>query len=161
MTASSEKTAKADSAAEPFDRSYMSMMVDHHFVGTKMAEACTGAGVRSEVRDRAERLRSDQTREIEQLRGWLRDWYGADEKPSVPERDRAMVRKLEGMSGKELEREFLTMMIDHHEMAIERARDAVARVEHDELRELSKEMIEKQTRENAEFKRLLESQPSS
>lgn len=134
-----------------FEHEYMTMLVEHHATAIELTDAVLERGERDDVREMAGRMRSDQASEIEQLRGWLRDWYGSDTEPRA---DESMLAGLDGRSGEELDREFLTRMARHHQQAIERGRDAVGRLEHEELRAMTEEMIEKQSRERDEMERM-------
>jgi len=52
-------------------------MIPHHESAIEMAQVALAESGNSAVRDLAGRIVDDQTREIEQMRGWLEEWYPA------------------------------------------------------------------------------------
>jgi uncharacterized protein (DUF305 family) len=161
---SSPSRAQTSGAAQPsegaggapgFERDYLEMMVDHHYMATRMAEACQTGGVRPELGKRADMMQAEQLREIGQMREWLRAWHDTDKSPELSDDDRSMIDRLERLSGDELEIEFISMMIDHHGTAIRKSEDAAGQFEHEELESFSRELIAKQGGERAEMQRWL------
>lgn len=160
MSAREAPAADKTTAARPtdrarFERDYLAMLVDHHLAAVEMAKACQTGGVRVELRDSARKMREEQLVEIARLREWLRQWHQVDKAPEMSAADWKMVEKLREKTGDPLEVEFLTMMIDHHGTAIEKSREAVDRVEHEEVREFSRTLAEKQSSEREELRRRL------
>jgi uncharacterized protein (DUF305 family) len=64
-----------------------------------------------------------------------------------------MSEQLEGLSGDDYDKAFIEMMIEHHEGAVSMAKLSDTRAEHDEVKQLSKDIIAAQEREIAEMKR--------
>lgn len=59
---------------EEFDKAFISGMIEHHTGAIDMAkEAQMNAG-RQEIKDMADDIISAQTKEIEQMRQWQKDW---------------------------------------------------------------------------------------
>lgn len=69
---------------------------------------------------------------------------------SMPSHGSAMV--LEGKTGDEYDKAFLSMMIDHHEGALEAARYSADRAAHTEIKQLSNEITSSQQREIEKMK---------
>jgi len=61
----------------PFDEAFINAMIPHHESAIEMAQVALAESGNSAVRDLAGRIVDDQTREIEQMRGWLEEWYPA------------------------------------------------------------------------------------
>ena len=59
----------------PFDEAFINAMIPHHESAIEMAQVALAESGNSAVRDLAGRILDDQTREIEQMRGWLEEWY--------------------------------------------------------------------------------------
>lgn len=57
-----------------FDRMWMTQLIDHHQQAIDMSTLALGNGVRNEIKGMAQRLISDQRKEQEQLRSWLKSW---------------------------------------------------------------------------------------
>jgi uncharacterized protein (DUF305 family) len=147
--------ARRPSDAPEFERDYLTMMVDHHFMATEMAKVCQAGGVRTELRDKARDMETAQLAEIRQLQDWLRDWHRTDKKPEMSADGREMLDKLKDTSGDALEMEFLTMMVEHHGVAIKKSKDATDKVEHDEVRAFSRTLVAEQSDERDQLRRWL------
>jgi uncharacterized protein (DUF305 family) len=80
------------------------------------------------------------------MKQWYRDWYGVDyeEKPGDYQ---PMMRELGGLSGAALDKRFLEDMIMHHMGAIMMARSVQPYIEHQEIADLAKAIIESQSAE--------------
>ena len=59
----------------PFDEAFINAMIPHHESAISMAQVALAESDNPAVRDLAGRIVDDQTREIEQMRGWLEEWY--------------------------------------------------------------------------------------
>src|SRR5215207_504655 len=59
----------------PFDEAFISAMIPHHESAIEMAQVALAESANPAIRDLAGRIVEDQTREIEQMRGWLEEWY--------------------------------------------------------------------------------------
>lgn len=64
------------------------------------------------------------------------------------------MQKLEAASGAEFDRTFLDVFMKHHQMAIDMAKDEVAKGSNAEVKKKAREIIAVQTKELAEMKRL-------
>jgi uncharacterized protein (DUF305 family) len=59
----------------PFDEAFINAMIPHHESAIEMAQVALAESDNPAVRDLAGQIVDDQTREIEQMRGWLEEWY--------------------------------------------------------------------------------------
>ncbi len=64
------------------------------------------------------------------------------------------IAKLQAATGKQFDRLFLDMMIPHHQMAIDMAKEATTKAEHAEIKEMARMTVMKQQGETAEMNRL-------
>lgn len=64
-----------------------------------------------------------------------------------------MSKQLEGLTGDDYDKAFIEMMIDHHEGAVAMAKLSDTRAKHDEVKQLSKDIIVAQEKEIAEMKK--------
>ncbi len=58
-----------------FEIAFMKMMVKHHAMAVDMARTCEGKATHEALKDRCRHMRSAQASEIEQMNGWLCQWY--------------------------------------------------------------------------------------
>jgi uncharacterized protein (DUF305 family) len=117
-------------------------MVAHH------EEAIDAAGElarsdRPEMRGLGRSIVEGQTAEVDQMRGWLEEWYpdtstSADYEP--------MMRDLEDLSGDQLDRVFLEDMIGHHMAAVMMSQQLVVRdlAEHGDVEDLARSISSSQ-----------------
>jgi uncharacterized protein (DUF305 family) len=59
----------------PFDEAFINAMIPHHESAIEMAQVALAESANPTIRDLAGWIVEDQTREIEQMRGWLEEWY--------------------------------------------------------------------------------------
>ena len=65
-------------SGDDFDREFMINLTLHHAMAVMMARPVAEHAPHAELRELAARMIADQTREINQMRSWLREWYGID-----------------------------------------------------------------------------------
>src|SRR5262245_19495505 len=65
-------------SGDDFDKAFLQQMTMHHGVAVMMARPAAANASRQELKDLARTIIDDQTREIAQMRGWAKDWYGLD-----------------------------------------------------------------------------------
>lgn len=152
-------TETSATAANPADRMFVMMMIPHHEQAIEMAEIVLSASdVSSEVADLAERIRAAQQPEIDTMEAWLDDWG----MPTMDDmhHDSGMlsedeVDELRSLEGLDLERLFLSGMIEHHEGAIDMAEDEIAAGVHPDVIALAQSIVVTQTAEIEEMRELL------
>ncbi|WP_369137879.1 DUF305 domain-containing protein [Modestobacter versicolor] len=154
------------SSANAADVTFAQQMTVHHEQAVEMAQLAADRSGSAEVRDLAARIEAAQGPEIETMAGWLDRWgtgaptsgtghggHGSGAMPggmSAAETDR-----LTGLSGGAFDREFLTLMIDHHEGAVDMARTEQAEGHDPDAVALAARVVADQTAEIAEMEELL------
>ena len=113
------------------DVSFAQDMIPHHRQATEMANMAESRTENPEIRELASKIIDAQQPEIDLMSGWLTSWdeevpeemSGMDHSSGMPgmmsSEDMAA---LEETSGDDFDQMFLTMMIEHHEGAIEMAK---------------------------------------
>jgi len=168
----------------PYDLRFIDEMTMHHAGAIMSSEAMISRSARPQLRDLNRRIQISQKRQIEQMRAWRKAWYpraaaapmggmnmtgmmGADGEMGMmggratggPGEDRMSGdrggRMPMQMGGDRADRMFLRMMIPHHQLAVEMSEDALDNAEHEELKDLAREIIKGQTAEIAEMERYL------
>lgn len=146
------------------DVSFAQEMIPHHQQATEMADLATSRTENAEVLDLAAQIKAAQQPEIDLMSGWLKDW---DEE--VPQGMSGMDGSMPGMmSGQEMsdlgdssdsafDQRFLTMMIEHHEGAIEMAETEEAKGEYANAVDLARRIQKEQAAEIITMTSLLRS----
>jgi uncharacterized protein (DUF305 family) len=77
-------------SGDEFDKAFLSQMVMHHGMAVMMARPVVANASHQELKDLAQAMIDDQTREIAQMRSWAKDWYGLDVPDHVAMMDQMM-----------------------------------------------------------------------
>lgn len=160
-----------DPAYNQADVEFAQQMIPHHRQAIEMAELAesrAGADVKSLAAD----IAAAQGPEIETMTGWLEQW-GEDVPSDMAGMDHDMggmdhgsmagmmsprqMANLEKSEGARFDKAFLTMMIAHHDGAIEMAEAEQSSGEYADAVELAEQIAEAQRREIAKMKKLLAS----
>ncbi|MGX1908009.1 DUF305 domain-containing protein [Streptomyces phaeochromogenes] len=170
MESDSSPTATASAKAgdhNDADVDFSKEMIQHHRQAVDMAELAADRASSEEVKDLATKVKGAQDPEIETMSGWLTSW-GED----VPEKmsgamDHDMssampgmmggkdMDKLEKASGAEFDTMFLTMMVEHHEGAVEMAETEKADGKYGPAMKLADAVMTAQTAEIKQMNKML------
>ncbi|GAB2943728.1 DUF305 domain-containing protein [Streptomyces heilongjiangensis] len=166
-SASAEGTAGAHNNQ---DVSFAQGMIPHHQQAIRMARMAGAQASSTEVKDLASRIEKAQAPEIETMSGWLKEW-GEEVPSSMPGMDHGMdhsgdsdtpgmmdtedMDELMDASGKGFDTMFLTMMIEHHEGAVEMATTEKERGQYGPAKKLADDIITAQNAEIEEMNQLL------
>ncbi|MFI6438363.1 DUF305 domain-containing protein [Streptomyces sp. NPDC050759] len=163
---SAEASAGAHNAQ---DVSFAQGMIPHHQQAIEMAGLADGRAASAQVKDLAARVEKAQGPEISTMTGWLKTW-GEKVPESMPGMDHSGMEGMEGMagmmdsadmdklkkaSGKEFDSMFLTMMVEHHEGAVEMATTEKAKGEYKAATAMAGDIVTAQNAEISEMKKLL------
>lgn len=162
--------AAAEISAEHNDADVMfaQMMIPHHEQAVQMSEVLLGKdGVPQDVRDLAERVAQTQEPEIERMQAMLAAW----DAPAAPDDaghgghgghgsgmvdEEGMDRLREAGEGPEAAVLYFEQLTQHHEGAVDMARDQVEQGTAPEAVELAREVVEAQEAEIQEMATMLE-----
>ncbi|MFJ6389978.1 DUF305 domain-containing protein [Streptomyces sp. NPDC091972] len=148
------------------DVAFAQGMIPHHRQAVEMAGLADGRASSPEVKDLAARIEKAQGPEITTMTGWLKTW-GEQVPEAMPGMDHSAHSGMAGMmdgadmeelgkaSGKDFDSMFLTMMVEHHEGAVEMATTEKAKGEHPAAKAMSGDIITAQNAEISEMKKLL------
>lgn len=149
------------------DKDFAEMMVIHHQGAVDMAKAELAFGKDTVIRNMASSILSAQKSEIAKMQAII---SSLPKVQSVTHMDRAndpLMKSMNGMmdashntpmSG-DVDRDFVTMMIPHHEGAVEMAKVQVRQGRNAALKKMAQQMIDDQTREIGQFRQWLSAQP--
>ncbi len=141
-------------SSKAFDIAFLSQMIPHHQGAIDMSRDALPRLRNPQVKQHAQRIIADQTREIAQMTTLLQKGYGV--KPS-PEQARLMKADMQPMMAVKTQgdRMFLQMMIPHHQGAIDMSRLALHKSGNAQVKRLAASIIKGQTAEIADFQHLL------
>ncbi|MBC7307258.1 MAG: DUF305 domain-containing protein [Dietzia sp.] len=144
-------------------------MIPHHQQAVQMAEMAATRASSAEVKDLASRIQQAQDPEIQTMSGWLEAW-GEDVPSGMPDMDHGGhsggtdmpgmmgtedMDELMGASGGGFDTMFLTMMVEHHEGAVEMAQTEKDKGRYGPAKKLADDIITAQQAEIEEMNQLL------
>ena len=110
------------------DVAFVQQMVPHHEQAVEMADMTERAGASADVQALAAQIKAAQGPEITTMKEWLDDWDVSTDHDGHDGHDMgdgmmsdADMTELAELSGTAFDRAWLTMMIEHHEGAVEMA----------------------------------------
>lgn len=144
------------------DATFASDMIVHHRGAIEMAKLASSRAADPTVVTLAKRIEAAQQPEITTMSAWLRSWgmempsEMAGMHDSMPGMmSPADMDKLTAARGPEFDDMFLTMMIEHHEGALTMAQTEVSAGSNPEAKSLAQKVIQDQTAEIAEMRKML------
>lgn len=139
--------ASANGPRSKGEREFLVDMVGHHAMAVDMAEMAKEKATHQELKDLADDIIAAQSREMDRMRRWLRDWYGRTVDEDHMGHEDEDMKMLGEATGAEFEVRFIAMMSVHHTQAIERARAVRRNRIHGKTRTLARNIIRSQQRE--------------
>ncbi|MGW0333208.1 DUF305 domain-containing protein [Streptomyces sp. NPDC003011] len=148
------------------DVGFATEMIQHHRQAVTMAELADSRASSQEVKDLATKIKGAQDPEIRIMSGWLAAWgeevpedmsgMGHDMSSAMPGMMSGEdMDKLEKASGTEFDEMFLTMMVQHHEGAVEMAKAEKADGAYGPATKLADDVITAQTAEIEQMNKML------
>ena len=153
------ETNVASTAQSPDDLQFIDKMTAHHQQAVQMAQLATDRAQHAELKTMAHYMLDANLKEIDYMRSWRERWF-----PNRPlsgtergqQRQAASgpagsidldMGRIQAATGGDFDMLFLDMMIQHHQGAIEMSRDALAKAEHQEIKQLAQRIIDEQQKE--------------
>ncbi len=137
--------------SQNIDQHFIVQMIPHHEGAIEMAKIALQRSKRPEMLSLANDIIEAQTREINDMTSWYQSWFGSA--PSQGGMGMVMggmtgdATELRSASDAEFDREFISQMIPHHEMAVMMASMLQATTDRTEMKTLADNIITSQSRE--------------
>lgn len=127
-----------------FEITFMQYMMVHHQAAVQMAQLVPTHTKRPQLQTLAQNIIRTQSSEIIEMSTWLKQWYGAQpiSNPMTVPGMRDMMRSMEQIKavyGASFDKQFLTMMIQHHQAADTMANLLPGKTQRPELLHLGKQ----------------------
>ena len=162
--------ASASAGAAVFndaDVMFAQMMTTHHREAVEMAEMAESRASDAEVKSLAAKIKAAQQPEIDTMTEWLAAWGQPAPEPgmSMPSMDHgampgamspADMEKLQAAKGAAFDKQFLTMMITHHEGAVTMAQEEIKGGSNTDAKALAQKIVTDQQTEIATMKTILD-----
>ncbi len=157
---SASMSALQSASGKTFDMYWMSQMIEHHTGALEMARSVLKDGQDVRVKKAAQDIVTNQSREINQLKTWLKTWYAATPDKTqmkLMRQDMQPMLKaaLGGMAGMDMgadaDKRFLESMIPHHQSAVNMGEMALKKALRPELKSFARAVIDAQSREIRQY----------
>lgn len=130
------------------------VMIPHHEDAVAMVDLALIHAKHPELKTLARSIKTTQTREIQDMQTWFKQWYGTEvpkSHPGMGMRHRGMMRMRSDLAelqkARDFDRAFIEEMISHHQMAVMMAQMVLINSQHPEIQTLAESIIKSQTAE--------------
>lgn len=151
------KESMAHAAMITSDEDFLKEMIPHHQEAVETSQYLNTRTDKKELKDFSRAVIDVQTKEINQMKGWYKDWFNKEY--SMNSQYKSMMGDLSKLTDKELEKEYIVGMIAHHKGAVEMAKKILTITEKEETKKMANEIITVQNQEITMLQNLLESYP--
>ena len=128
------------------DQDFLEMMISHHQEAVDSSKVLIAKTQNEELKKFLQGVIDAQTKEIEQMKTWYKDWFKKDYAPASGYM--AMMPDLTKMEGAVADQAYIKSMIAHHQGAIDAAKQLSKVSKRYELIQFATAVIEVQTKEN-------------
>ena len=169
---SSETKSSSGPDFNAADVTFAQSMIPHHAQAIEMAKLAPTRAASAQVKELAAKIEGAQGPEITTMTGWLKDWgkkvpdtsmngmdgmEGMDSGAMPGMMTSTDMKKLKDATGADFDRMFLTMMISHHEGAIDMAKTEQTDGKNSDAVSLAKKVETDQAGEITEMRTILSS----
>lgn len=138
------------------DRDFILNMIPHHQEAIDVSTTVVKRVSDPTIRKTAEDIITVQTKEVDMLRRWLKDWYGEDY--AANSNYKTMMRdNYDTLAIEDINIEYFGEMIGHHEGAIAMAKQIVPITKRTEVKEFAIDVISTQSEEIYAMRKYLDS----
>ncbi|MET8405201.1 DUF305 domain-containing protein [Streptomyces sp900116325] len=174
-SASASATAGQSPAPGSFndaDVTFAQMMIPHHEQAVDMAKLADGRAEDSEIKTLAGNIEKAQDPEIQTMKSWLRAWGKPESGSSMPGMDMGSdssahsgmsgmmsdkdMKELKAVKGTDFDKMFAQMMIDHHNGAIDMAKNEQKSGKNTTAKRLADDVVKNQTAEVKQLQSILD-----
>ena len=159
MTMAPTSVAASTAAFNDADVTFAQSMIPHHQQAVQMAALADGRAAGAEVKSLAGKIKAAQQPEIDTMNGWLTAWGRPAAMSGMSMTMPGMMSdadmdKLMNANGAAFDKQFLTMMISHHEGAIAMAQQEAAQGTNPDAVALAKKIITDQRAEITQMRQM-------
>ncbi len=143
-----------------FDLDFANMMIMHHQAAVDMSEVEIDKGTDEQIKTMAKNIITAQNAEIGQLRAFIESYKMPDAEMKMTKKHDELTKGMKTMKDKmnkmkmtgNADKDFVMMMIPHHETAVKMAKDELSHGKQPGLKKMAQKMIADQSKEIDQFK---------
>ena len=144
------------------DEHFIEQMIPHHEDAITMSEIALTKAKRPEVKQLAKNIIASQSKEIDQMKSWYKDWFGRELPTGTQVMNQHGMLSNSGMhmgmmgndtdmdrfeNAADFDRTFIEEMIPHHQMAVMMAQMLKNGTNRPEMKKLADDIVTAQTKE--------------
>jgi uncharacterized protein (DUF305 family) len=133
VTAASAQDLSSSSPSGLYEAQFLIGMIDHHAIAVQMGNLCPSRASHSDLQALCSNIVNSQTSEIQQMQGWLQQWYQITHTPQMVEHDQSDLNTLASLKGDDFDKRFMEQMSPHHMVAVQEAAECLIRSAHSDL----------------------------
>jgi uncharacterized protein (DUF305 family) len=133
--------------ANDADRAFIDGLVPHHEMAIAMADEALAKATHAELKTFAQKVKDDQTREINQMKQYRQEWFASNATPSM---DHSQMTSM--AAGPDFDRMWSEAMIKHHQGATDMANRALTAAARPETKTLAQQVIDAQKKEQDQLR---------
>lgn len=160
---SSNQSKYATLKGEEFDETYLADMLAHHEGAVTMSENSAAQTNRAEILALSQSILQSQGEEMVQMLEWQEKWgyektmgghasHSGSTANEMAGHMMDMTDQLEGLKDEAYDEKFISLMIEHHQQAMDKSKYASSNAYHPEIKELASNVIKAQEAEIAQMK---------
>lgn len=142
-----------------FDLDFANMMIIHHQAAIDMSEVEISKGTDAKMKTMAQNIVSAQNSEIDQLQHFINNYKMPEGKKMNEEMHNELGKTMKAMMDEmnnvkmtgNSDKDFVMLMIPHHESAVKMAKDELSHGKQNEVKKMAQKMINDQTKEINDF----------
>ncbi len=142
------KMSMSISAMVKDDETFLAEMIPHHQEAIDTSRIIIAKSNDSELKQFAQTVINDQTKEIDQMKTWYKTFFNKDYAGTSTN----MMGDLTKLSGTELDKAYVKGMIEHHQGAIDMANKILTLTQREEIKTLANNIISSQSKEISTLK---------
>ena len=143
-----------------FDVDFANMMIEHHQGAIDMAQMEISQGKDEKMKSMAQKISDDQQKEQQELKDFVASYKPSGMKHGEGELQKSMSSAMDQMKSMQIsgdvDKDFATMMMHHHEHGVAMAKMEVEHGMSSKLKQMAQKSITKQTQEIKELKNWLD-----
>lgn len=147
-----------------FDYDFANTMKEHHQSAIDMSQVELANGSDAQAKDWAQKISDAQKKEIADLDLFIKTYKALEAKEGAPTHNElyeTMEKMMNDMKGMPMsgntDKDFVMMMVAHHQSAIDMAKDELSHGKNAEMKKMAQNIISDQTKEIKDFRAWLES----
>lgn len=139
-----------------FDIDFANMMAAHHQGAIRMSEVESAQGKDEKMKSKAQEILTKQKEEQQKLQDFVKSYKPSGMKHGEGELDKMMTDAMGKMQNRhmsgDIDKDFATMMVDHHEHGIRMSKMEQQYGMSSQLKQMAKKFIDDQTKDIKEFR---------